>query len=116
MKELICIVCPNGCHLKVDTDNGYAVTGNKCDRGIDYGKAELLNPVRMVTSTVVLEGSNSRRLPVKTTAPVPKGLIFDVMKKIDELKVCAPIKTGDVLLENVLDTGVNIVACKSTEA
>ena len=116
MKELICIVCPNGCHLKVDPENGYAVTGNKCDRGIEYGKAELQNPVRMVTSTVILEGANSRRLPVKTSAPVPKNMIFRVMEKIDTLTVCAPVKTGDVLLKNVLNTGADIVACKNVEA
>lgn len=116
MKELICIVCPNGCHLKIDPENGYAVTGNKCDRGIEYGKAELQNPVRMVTSTVILEGAGSRRLPVKTSAPVPKNMIFRVMEKIDTLTVCAPVKTGDVLLKNVLNTGADIVACKNVEA
>ena len=57
MKELICIVCPNGCHLKVDEENGYNVTGNKCERGAEYGKAELLHPVRVVTSTVRIEGA-----------------------------------------------------------
>lgn len=116
MKELICIVCPNGCHLKVDPENGYAVTGNKCDRGIEYSKTELQNPVRMVTSTVILEGASSRRLPVKTSAPVPKNMIFRVMEKIDTLTVCAPVKTGDVLLKNVLNTGADIVACKNVEA
>ena len=116
MKELICIVCPNGCHLKVDTENGYAVTGNKCERGIEYGKAELLNPVRMVTSTVKLEGAHSRRLPVKTSSVVPKDRIFDVMKVLDDLTVTAPVKTGDVLMEDLLGLGVNIIACKSIEA
>ena len=62
MKELICIVCPNGCHLKVDEENGYNVTGNKCERGAEYGKAELLHPVRVVTSTVRIEGAACRRL------------------------------------------------------
>ena len=115
MKELICIVCPNGCHLKVDEKNGYAVTGNKCERGIEYGKAELQNPVRMVTSTVKLEGSRSRRLPVKTSSAVPKNLIFDVMKVIDDLTVTTPVKVGDVLVENVLGTGVSIISCKNAE-
>ena len=51
MKQLICITCPKGCHLSVDEDNGYAVTGNSCPRGISYGQNELLHPVRVVTST-----------------------------------------------------------------
>ena len=52
MKELICIVCPKGCHLKVDEENGCAVTGNGCPRGAEYGKSELLHPTRVLTSTV----------------------------------------------------------------
>ena len=70
MKELICIVCPNGCHLKVDEENGYNVTGNKCERGAEYGKAELLYPMRMVTSTVRIEGAScrSKRAPPWTKA------------------------------------------------
>ena len=115
MKELICIVCPNGCHLKVDTQHDYAVTGNKCERGVDYGKAELISPVRMVTSTVKLQSAHSCRLPVKTNTSIPKNRIFDVMKVLEDLTVCAPVKTGDVLLENVLGTGANIVACKTVE-
>lgn len=58
MKELICIVCPKGCHLKVDEENGYAVTGNTCLKGEEYGKNELLNPMRVVTSTVKAEGGS----------------------------------------------------------
>ena len=115
MKELICIVCPNGCHLKVDEQNGYAVCGNKCDRGVDYGKTELQNPVRMVTSTVKLDGAASRRLPVKTSTAIPKHLIFDAMKVIDTLVVTAPVKVGDVLIADLLGTGVSVVACKNAE-
>lgn len=115
MKELICIVCPNGCHLKVDEQTGYAVTGNKCERGIEYGKAELLHPVRMVTSTVKLKGARSRRLPVKTSAAIPKEMIFNAMKVIDSLTVTAPVKVGDVLVEDLLGTGVSIIACKTSE-
>ena len=68
MKELICIVCPKGCHLKVDEENGYAVTGNSCPRGAEYGKKELVNPTRVITSTVKVEGGALRRVSVKTTA------------------------------------------------
>lgn len=115
MKELICIVCPNGCHLKVDEQNGYAVTGNKCDRGVDYGKAELCNPVRVVTTTVKLENAPSSRLPVKTDAAIPKGLIFQAMKIIDSLTVAAPVKVGQVLVKDLLGTGVALVSCKNIE-
>ena len=112
MKELICIVCPNGCHLKVDEENGYAVSGNRCDRGVEYGKAELCNPVRVVTSTVKLEGAQSSRLPVKTGAAIPKDMIFRVMEVIDSITVTAPVRVGQVLVEDLLGTGVALVACK----
>ncbi len=71
MKELICITCPKGCHLKVDEET-FAVTGNSCPRGAVYGANELRNPVRVVTSTVVVDGP-ARRLPVKTDRPIPKS-------------------------------------------
>ena len=72
MKELICIVCPKGCHLKVDETNDYKVTGNGCPRGEEYGKIELTHPTRVVTSTVQCSGGAHPRCPVKTSAPIPK--------------------------------------------
>lgn len=113
MKELICIVCPNGCHLKVDEENGYNVTGNKCERGAEYGKAELLHPMRMVTSTVRIDGASCRRLPVKTSAAVDKSRIFDVMALLDGVCVRAPVHAGDVIVPDLFGTGVSIIACKS---
>ena len=78
MKELICIVCPKGCHLKVDEENGYAVTGNSCPRGAEYGKKELVNPTRVITSTVRVEGGTLRRVSVKTSSDIPKKDIMTI--------------------------------------
>ena len=78
MKELICITCPKGCHLKVD-EKTFAVTGNACPRGAVYGENELRNPVRVLTSTVAVLGSGAQRLPVKTDRPIPKGKLFAAM-------------------------------------
>ena len=72
MKELVCIVCPKGCRLKVDEENDYAVTGNACPRGAVYGHGESKNPTRVLTSTVKITGGLYRRCPVKTDAAVPK--------------------------------------------
>lgn len=113
MKELICITCPRGCHLKVD-DN-LNVTGNTCPRGETYAKAELTHPVRMVTSTVAIASVNECRLPVKTKEPVPKELIFPVMEEIRKTVVKAPIKIGDVVIENVCSSGVDVIATKDIE-
>ena len=113
MKELICIVCPKGCHLKVDEENGYAVTGNSCPRGEAYGKAELIHPTRVVTSTVRCSGGSRPRCPVKTNAPVPKDKIFEVVAALDAVDLQAPIKIGQVVIPNVCGTGADIVATKN---
>ena len=113
MKELICITCPRGCHLSVD-DN-LNVTGNMCPRGVIYAKAELTHPVRMVTSTVEIFSKKECRLPVKTKDPIPKELIFKVMDEINRVVVKAPIKIGDVIIKDVLNSGVDIIATKDID-
>ncbi|MTI71690.1 MAG: DUF1667 domain-containing protein [Firmicutes bacterium] len=116
-KEVVCIVCPMGCHIKVKKDEnlylGYTVEGNKCKRGKEYGIKELTNPTRIITTTVKIKNSHLRRLPVKTNEPVAKDKIFECMKVINKVSIKAPIKVGDVVLENILDTGVDIVASRS---
>ncbi len=113
MKEVICICCPKGCHLKVDENNDYAVTGNACPNGAAYGKEELTHPTRIITSTVRAVGGLHPRCTVKTAAPIPKEMMFDVMKALDDVVVNAPVQVGDVVLENVCNTGVNIVATRN---
>ena len=112
MKELICIVCPQGCHLKVDEENGFAVTGNTCPRGAEYGKMELTHPTRMVTSTVRCQGGLYPRCPVKTDQAVPKESVFDVMAALEGITLTAPVRVGQVVMENVCGTGTNIVATR----
>ena len=127
MKEIICITCPKGCHLKVDEES-FAVTGNSCPRGAVYGASELRSPVRVVTSTVVVlsspdkgrgtgeaGGGVARRLPVKTDRPIPKGKMFAVMAEINRVRATPPIKVGDVLIPHVAGTDGNVVATKSLE-
>ena len=113
MTNLICITCPKGCHLTVDEEHGYQVTGNSCPRGAEYGKNELLHPVRVVTSTVRITGAALPRLPVKTDRPLPKEKIFDCMNLLNTITVQAPVAVGTVLAAHILDTDVNIVATKT---
>ena len=91
MRELICITCPKGCHLKVDEENDYKVTGNGCPRGAIYGKKECTHPTRVVTSTVKIVGAEIERLSVKTNGDIPKEKIFDVMKELNRVVVKAPV-------------------------
>lgn len=113
MKELICILCPRGCRLKVD-DN-LNVTGNFCPRGIIYAKTEITNPTRSLTSTVKIKAKDAVRLSVKTSQPVPKGKMFDCIRELDKVIVEAPIHIGDVVLHNVCDTGADFIATKDIE-
>lgn len=113
MTNIICITCPKGCHLTVDEANDYAVTGNGCPRGAEYGRNELLHPVRTVTSTVRVEGASIPRLPVKTDRPLPKEKMFECMALLNTITVQAPVHVGDVLAANILGTDVNIVSAKT---
>lgn len=111
MKEFVCIVCPRGCHVKVDEQG--QVSGNQCIRGKHYVQNEMTSPTRIVTSTVKLRSMLVPRLPVITTQEVPKDKIFDVMNEINQVEVVPPIKVKDVLIKNVCDLGVDIVATRT---
>ncbi len=114
MKELICIVCPRGCHLKIDEEG--QVEGNFCKRGETYAKQEAVCPLRMVTSTVaLLSKSGLARLPVITSGEVPKDKIFEIMKKLYNVEVKAPIKVGDVIIKNILNLGVDIISTREVK-
>ena len=119
MKTLTCIVCPRGCTLRVDISKE-EVTGHGCARGKDYGLTEVKNPTRVLTTTVAIENAIQprllyRRCPVKSDAPIPKGKLQEAMTVIGGIRVSAPVKIGDVILRNLLDTGVDLVACQTME-
>lgn len=108
--ELTCIVCPRGCHLVVHDD--LTVEGNTCPRGAAYGKQEVLDPRRTVTSTVPSDSKEFKVCPVKTKDPVPKAKMEDVMKAINAIRAHVPIHVGDVLIHDVAGTGVDVVATR----
>ncbi|MCL2127585.1 MAG: DUF1667 domain-containing protein, partial [Treponema sp.] len=117
--ELVCIVCPQGCRLKVDPASNYAVTGHTCERGESYGRQEVANPTRVITSTVCFsgpeeaQGAAGPRLPVKTDRPIPKEKIFDIMGLLEGLEVTGPVKNGSVIVEDICGTGANFVSTRS---
>ncbi|MCR3758124.1 DUF1667 domain-containing protein [Clostridium felsineum] len=111
-RELICICCPKGCHLKVD-DKSLKVEGNSCPRGAEYGVNEITNPVRIITSTVKVEKGDAVVVTVKTKEPIPKKLTMKCMEEINKAVVTAPVKIGDIVIKDVLKTGVDVVATKN---
>lgn len=112
MRELICIVCPQGCRLRVDEENGYQVTGNRCACGEAYGKTELQNPTRTITSTVAVRGALYPRCPVKTSAPIPKRLIFDAMEALNGIVLDAPVKLGQIVVHDICGTGIDFITTR----
>ena len=113
MVEMICIGCPRGCHLSVDVENDYAVSGNHCRIGAEYGKNELLHPTRVLTTSVKIEGAIHHCLPVKSSSGIPKAKLIEAAQSLKGVRVQSPVKMGDVIVANILDTGVDIIACKN---
>ncbi len=114
-REFVCIVCPRGCPLSIDLDT-LEVTGNTCKRGELYAKAEVTNPTRIITTSVRVNNRDDRLVSVKTTNPVPKGKMFEVMKEINKTSVSAPVHIGDVVIHNILGLeGVDIVITKDID-
>ena len=113
VKELTCIICPRGCRLTIDENNN--VTGNTCPRGKDYAISEMTNPVRTITSSVRVINREDTLVSVKTSGPIPKGKIMEVMAEINKITVKAPIKIGDIAKKDILGLGVDIVITKNID-
>lgn len=115
-KNITCISCPIGCRLTVTLENGEvtAVSGNTCPRGEAYGKTECTAPVRMVTGLVRIKGRNEP-LSVKTAQPIPKQLVGECVEILARTEIAAPVKLGDVVIHDVCDCGVDIVATKNMD-
>lgn len=114
VRKLTCIVCPLGCEMEISVDvkaNIEYIKGNTCKRGAEYATNECINPVRMLTTTVKAE--NGTVIPVKTNKAIPKNKLFDCMKIINNKKVVLPILSGDVIIENILGLGADIIATDS---
>lgn len=116
-RELVCIGCPMGCILEVEIEGQEVVSvkGNTCKRGEEYGKKECTNPTRIITSSVKVENGDIDMVPVKTEKDVPKDRIFDCIKELKDVTVKAPINIGDVVLENIAETGVNVIATRKIQ-
>jgi CxxC motif-containing protein len=116
MTKILCITCPKGCMLEVTRD-GQTVLDIKpgCKRGHEYAQRELVDPRRMVASSVRVSGGIHPLLPVYTSQPFPKVAIGDLMRLLRSLELQAPVKMGDVVLENVMETGINIIASRNID-
>ena len=110
-KHLICIVCPIGCHLTIDEN--LIVTGNKCYRGKTYAIEEMTHPTRILTTTVKTISKHMPRVSVKTHKPLEKALIFDALIEINKIILKKDVKIGDIIISNICNSDVHIVATKN---
>ncbi len=113
-----CVICPKGCSISVGwvEENGEKVIkevkGNSCKRGLSYASSEVVHPVRVLSSTVRIKNSRLNLLPVRSASPLPRELMFDAMKTIKNTVVKGPVKMGDVIIKNVADSGIDMIACR----
>lgn len=115
-KNYTCIVCPRSCDLVLEEKDGqFTVTGNSCNRGEEYALNEFKHPQRMITTTVKLKNAVNRTLPVISSDSVPKELLRDCLDYLYGLEIEAPVKLHDVIAEDILGTGVTIIAARDAE-
>lgn len=113
-KELICIVCPRSCRLTAECAGGsWSISGNMCPRGKEYALQEISDPRRVVTAVMPCIGSDRPLVPVRTDKPFPKAEIASLLNRLYKMKVTAPVKCGEVIWENVDESGVNVIVAES---
>jgi CxxC motif-containing protein len=117
VKVIRCIVCPTGCEIKVigKGDKEVSYEGYTCKRGLDYAEQEFREPKRILTTTMKVENGKLPLVPVRTNEPLLKDKLTDALKIIAQTNIKAPVKMGDVLIENILDIGINIIASRNLD-
>ena len=114
IKKITCIECPKGCILEVEIDGAkiIEIRGNDCPKGIAYAKAEIENPLRILTSSVQAEGLSLKMIPVRTDRPIPKDKLFEGMEEIKLIRIEKELGVGEVIIKDFLGLGVNLVATR----
>ena len=112
--KLLCIVCPQGCEMEVDENEGQlSFSKGICPRGQNYAKQEIYNPCRVLTTTVKIDSIDFGMLPVRSSEAIPKEKLEIAMQQIAKIEVKAPIKLGDVICQNIAATGIKLIASRT---
>lgn len=115
-EKVTCISCPLGCSILVEKDEkDFQIIGQACKKGMEYALKEVTNPQRILTSTVKIQNGIQKMLPVRSEKTIPKKLIIQSVKELSKVVITAPIKKGDIIFKNILNTGVNIVSSRDME-
>ena len=113
--RLTCVLCPVGCELEVRRDGStdVEVSGNQCDKGIPFAVEEVLRPRRNLATSIPVRGTASKMVSVRLSGPVPREMIFPILAEIARLRPEAPVRRGQVLIADVLGTGVDVIATRT---
>ena len=114
-KHFVCVVCPIGCEIDAVHDGSKIISmeGNKCEKSEEFVNQELVEPMRILTTTVRIEGSRWPVIPVRTDEAVPKRLFPRIVRQLRDIKLQAPVNILDVVVKDVLRTGANIIATRT---
>ena len=113
--RLTCVLCPVGCELEVRRDEAgeLDVRGNQCDKGVPFAVEEVLRPRRNLATSIPVRGTASKMVSVRLSGPVPREMIFPILAEIARLRPEAPVRRGQVLIADVLGTGVDVIATRT---
>ena len=111
-KEFVCIVCPIGCRISAMLDGNtlLSIEGNRCPRGQQYVTQELTDPQRVLTSTMRVINGDKKLVSVKSSATIPKDQLKACVLLLEDMFVQAPVSMNQVLVENIMNSGVDIIA------
>jgi CxxC motif-containing protein len=114
-RHFVCVVCPIGCEIDVVHDGSkiISIEGNKCEKSEEFVRQELIEPMRILTTTVRIQGSRWPVIPVRTDKSVPKRLFPRIMRRLRSTKLRAPVNILDVVMRDILGTGANIIATRT---
>ena len=115
IKSLTCIECPKGCKISVDIDGDKinSVTGHQCKKGEAYAAEEVLDPKRILTTSVLTEGLEIKMLPVRTSRTIPKARLAEAMGEVKKIRISRPVKAGEAVYKDLISEGVDLIATRS---
>ena len=113
-KYYCCTTCPLECKLTVSVDNSgafLAVAGNRCPRGEEFARQELVLPLRVLTSTVRLEkGASLVLLPVRSDRAFALAKHKQAVEELRSVICRTPVRMGDVVAPKIAGTEAAMIA------
>ncbi len=118
-KKIRCILCPEGCPMQAVYESGskkiVSLEGYNCKKGVKFAEAEVSNPLRTLTTTICINSVITQRLPVRSSTPAPKEKIASMVKAVKKIRAKAPVKMGEIIMADILGTGVDIISSATVE-